>query len=334
MDYQRPMPPLMDKINRRFVPFTSFAYKSTPIMLKQMMEHPFTAMAINMVGGGVVGRVAALGLGVAGLEKAKEFADSYLSQDIDKLPHYKWMSNGYYDNLFGVDSWRRVGGDKDHTTYFNQGRLLQGMRADFLDALLSGGMIGQLISYGQGRDSRTGRAFYHDDDPSSVKLKKSIYKMAKDFLPSTWGNLAGKYYEAFKYGENLYGEPMTPGDVTMQALGARRVDNAKAKVQALKEVNKKINVVKNIDRRKAYVNAQLNKYKRTNGVEGWSKRRAKEYLIDLNDKYERYKGQLIDLQKQKDNINNWSGYDPSLYKRTHHRKAFSIMPRGGIIKLR
>ena len=334
VDYQRPLPPVVDKINRRVVPFTSFAYKSTPVMLKQMMLHPLTTAAINMLGGGIIGRGVALGLGLVGLEKAKEFADSYLSQDIDKLPHYKWMSNGYYDNLFGVDSWRKIGGDKEHTTYFNQGRLLQGMRADFLDALLNWGMIGQIMSYTQGRDATTGRAFYHDDDPRSEKIKKTIYKMAKDFLPSTWGNLAGKYYEAFKFGQNLYGEPMTPGDVTWQAAGVRRVDNAKAKVQALKDVNKKINVVKNIDRRRAYAKAKHDKYIRTHGVEGWSDRRTKKFLVDLNNKYERYKGQLLDLQKQKENINSWSDYDPSMYKRTHHRKVFSVIPRGGIIRLR
>ncbi len=304
VDYARPLPPLLDKINRYTVPFANYGFKSTPVVARLMIQNPLTAMALNVAGGGIAGRVAALGAGVMGFDTLKEWIEKLEAGDTDKTAHETWMKPELfgkeipYDNMLFAPNWRKISEDDKSVWYLNQGRMFQGMRTDFLTSLKSGGMIGQIAGYGSGTDAKTGRKFIRKDDSNTKATYKTFKKVAKDFLPSTWGNVAGKAYDAYRYGENLYGERLSLGDVAWQMVGVRRVDKEKAEIKASRELKVKISKATNEKERKRAVLREAKKW-------GHSQRLVDEKFKEIEEEVKEAKEDLADNIKKAKKIEGW-----------------------------
>lgn len=326
IDYQRPLPPAIDKLNRYMVPFTNFGWKSTPVKLKQMIKHPLTAMSINLAGGGIVGRMALASATYGGYKGMAEWLKGFVDTGDEEDAYYPYMKPNVlgqrlpFDNVALIPGWRKVGENEESTYYWNQGRLIQGMRADFIESVKSGGMPGQLLGYSVGKDLKTGREFYQKDDSTSRKAFKTFEKMAKDFLPSHFTNIPQKFYDAYMYGENLYGEELNPLDVPSQLLGVRRVNKAKAEGRRQKELQSQIRKVTNVKGRLSYVKGQMRKYKRTNGSSGYSKRRALDKVEQIQRQYEDRFPDLENLINKSNQVEKWSKDYKSL-KSSHYSKS-------------
>ena len=334
VDYQKPLPPAWETLNRYAIPFLQFSVKSTPVKIRLMLQNPLTAMSINFMGGGIVGRAAAGGAAYAGYQETADFITKYFDADIDRQAHYEWMrpneiAGVEFDNVLGIVPWRPLPmfESEEHEVYFNQGRLVQGMRGDMLKTMLDLGFPGMLSSYATGVDGPRGRAFRDKDDSTFEKVEKTARKMAQDLLPPPWGVYASKYAEAFVYGENLYGEMMGPADVTLQTLGFRRVHKANAEKRAQDAIQAKIRKVTNVDRRVAAVQAQRTKYERTGGATGYSERRANEQLEKIHKEAKQAQQQLVKLNEDAKRVQGWSGYD-SINPPRAPRSGFDIgMPK-------
>jgi len=318
IDYQRPLPPAWRAANL-LIPFTNYAVKSTPIVLEQILKNPLTAMSLNIAGGGIVARGAAAGAGVAGFSGLKEmFEEQYI--DMDEHPHSMWMENNVripftdaevpFDNLMGVESWRPLSvEDKEYAYFFNQGRMIQGMRADFMDSAKTMGMLGMVIGYAKGEDLKTGRNYWEKeaDDWENFAMK-SVPKIWSNFMPSMspGGTFAVKSVEAVKDGENRYGEPMDLADVFLQSVGIRKVHKARAQTQKLKEVNEKINNVENYDKKIKRADKKLDQFHETNRAKGYSPKRHQEVVEAHTKKRDKYDPQMDGLLNLKSTVENWT----------------------------
>lgn len=335
-DYQVPLPKTWRVLDENVVPFLKYSIRSTPITIKLMMKNPMTALALNMMGGGYAARGAALAAGYAGLSGTAQFLGG-LYKDMDDKAHEPYMAkNGTLfgfdlpDNLMGIDNWRAIGESDTHVSYLNQGRSQPGIRGDALDSILTFGMIGQALGYTTGVDLRTKREFYHDDDPASVKAKNALSKMIQDVSPGLIGTYGPKYAEALMYGQNIYGEPMSAGDVTLQGMGIRRVAKERAEMLKQKEITTKLNKYVNAEKQIIDAKKEHEKFISSKGVFGISKRKFDERVKTITDEKEEAKKEMDKLKDLKKKVDGWSPYAK---QETTRKNAFDIGIDIGIKKI-
>lgn len=146
-------------------PFLQYAWKSTPMMLQTIAKNP-----VKFV----------IALGTIGYFNGLTWQNRDEKNSI--LPD--WAQNGYVTNLFGADSWVRLGNSQ---YFFNLGRLIPAIRANELSGMKEGGFYKTLFYLLNGKTS-LGYEYVGKDDPAHKRFWDFLNEFAKSFMPpATFG---------------------------------------------------------------------------------------------------------------------------------------------------
>lgn len=141
-------------------PFLQYAYKSTPMVLQTIAKNPIKF-------GAALGAII--------------YFNGFTLQNRDEknsiLPD--WAKNGFITNLFGADSWVRLG---DSEYFFNLGRLIPAIRANELSGMKEGGFYKTLFYLLNGKTS-LGYEYVSKDDPAHKRFWDFTNEFAKSFMP-------------------------------------------------------------------------------------------------------------------------------------------------------
>ncbi|MCI6343591.1 MAG: hypothetical protein MR769_02755 [Campylobacter sp.] len=148
-----------------FYPFLQYAWKSTPMMMQTMAKNPVKFL----VAMGAIGYFGGL---------------TWQNRDEKNSILPEWAQNGYVTNLFGADSWVRLGNSQ---YFFNLGRLIPAIRANELSGMKEFGFYKTLIYLLNGKTS-LGYEYVGKDDPSYKRFWDFTNEFAKSFMPpATFG---------------------------------------------------------------------------------------------------------------------------------------------------
>ena len=153
--------------------------------------------------------------------------------------------------------------------------------------------------------------------------------MIQDVSPGLIGTYGPKYAEALMYGQNIYGEPMSVGDVTLQGMGIRRVAKERVEMLKQKEITTKLNKYVNAEKRIIDAKKEHEKFISSKGVLGISKRKFDERVKTITDEKEEAKKEMDKIKDLKKKVDGWSPYTK---QDTTHKKAFDIGIDIGISK--
>lgn len=146
-------------------PFLQYAWKSTPMMMQTMAKNPVKFL---------------IAMGAIGYFNGLTWQNRDEKNSI--LPD--WAKNGYVTNLFGADSWMRIGNSQ---YFFNLGRLIPAIRANELSGMKEFGFYKTLIYLLNGKTS-LGYEYVGKDDPWHDRLWDFTNEFAKSFMPpATFG---------------------------------------------------------------------------------------------------------------------------------------------------
>lgn len=141
-------------------PFLQYAWKSTPMMIQTMAKNP-VKFGLAM---GAIGYFGGL---------------TWQNRDEKNSILPEWAQNGYVTNLFGADSWMRLGNSQ---YFFNLGRLVPAIRANELSGMKEGGFYKTLFYLLNGRTS-LGYEYVGKDDPWHTRFWDFLNEFAKSFMP-------------------------------------------------------------------------------------------------------------------------------------------------------
>lgn len=146
-------------------PFLQYAWKSTPMMIQTAFKNPVKFL---------------IAMGAIGYFNGLTWQNRDEKNSI--LP--EWAQNGYVTNLFGADSWVRIGNSQ---YFFNLGRLVPAIRANELSGLKEGGFYKTLFYLLNGKTS-LGYEYVGKDDPWHDRFWDFLNEFAKSFMPpATFG---------------------------------------------------------------------------------------------------------------------------------------------------
>ena len=146
-------------------PFLQYAWKSTPMMIQTAAKNPVKFVAAM----GAIGYFNGL---------------TWQNRDEKNSILPDWAQNGYVTNLFGADSWVRLGNSQ---YFFNLGRLIPAIRANELSGLKEGGFYKTLFYLLNGKTS-LGYEYVGKDDPAYKRFWDFTNEFAKSFMPpATFG---------------------------------------------------------------------------------------------------------------------------------------------------
>lgn len=316
IDYSKPLPPMWRAIDK-VVPFTNYGVRSTPVMLKAMADNPMTALAINLAGGGLVGRYALMGLVGIGFESLAAYLPYFMEDDDEKEKYMKG-----HKNLELVQDWLKVMSDEEKAVFWNMGRSIGGMKSDFLESLMKAGLLGQTYEFVNGRDFK-GRDIRNEDDPIGKQIKDTMASFVDTVTPPVspfGGHYVQGLYEAVKYGENVRGEKVTVGSVLARAAGVKIID--KENFNARKEDTDKKDadyIDHNAARQLKRAKTENEKFHETKGKKGISDR-AYEQRVD------RIKNRVSNIEEQTGKKADLNGGSASLPLGGSFIKPINIIP--------